>query len=533
MSAISKAPLARPTSLPDAEILIEQLQQKLEHAEQKAHVAEQKLQVAELQVQKLEEQLRLRRIEKYGPGSEKLSNLQLELLEGEPGVSDAEVQAESERPLLNGAVTEVLVREHTRRKHPGRQTLSPELPRVERVIPCPAEQCICQQCGQPTAVIGYEVSEQLEVEPAKYFVVVTKREKRACKCGRNGVVTAPVPKRIIDKGLVSDGVVIDTIIRKYCDHLPLYRQSRILQREAGLELSRGTMDGWVMQVGQLLIPVVQGMKNELLQGGYIQADETPVAVQMHDGRGRNHQAYLWQYSRPGGAVIFDFRLGRGREGPKQFLGSYAGVLQTDGYQAYEQVGGPGMVHAACWTHARRGFAEVVKLNPGDPVALAIVEQINQLFTLDARARQQGLGLADRDRLRRENAPTVLEAIRSGIEKARASALPGCALHKACQYTLGLWPKLTRFLEHPELELSNNLAENSMRPVAVGRKNWIHVGSPQAGPKVAAILSVIETCRKNQIPVREYLSAVLPGLANRALHTLSELLPIAWAARRQS
>src|SRR6516225_7967889 len=141
----------------------------------------------------------------------------------------------------------------------------------------------------------------------------------------------------------------------------------MLERETGLDLSRVTLDGWVMQVGQLLLPIVQVMRTELLRGHYIQADETPVEVQMHDGRGSNHQAYLWQYSQPGGAVIFDFRLGRGRDGPKQFLGTYGGILQTDGYQAYDQVGGPGMIHAACWAHVRRGFYDVMKLNPGDPV----------------------------------------------------------------------------------------------------------------------------------------------------------------------
>jgi hypothetical protein len=152
-----------------------------------------------------------------------------------------------------------------------------------------------------------------------------------------------------------------------------------LQQETGLELSRATMDGWVMQVGQMLMPVVGAMMNELLGGSYLQADETPVDVQMRDGRGHNHQAYLWQYSRPGGAVVFDFRLGRGREGPKQFLGKFSGILQTDGYIAYEHVGGPGMVHAGCWSHARRGFCDVVKLNPGDPVATPIVKKINELF----------------------------------------------------------------------------------------------------------------------------------------------------------
>ena len=241
-----------PTTLQEAQALITQLQQKL--------------QWSELQRSALEEQLRLRRIEKYGAGSEKLSNLQLELLEEEPGVSQAEVEAESERTPLNGESSDVVIqRKGKPKKHPGRQTLPAHLPRVEQMIACPTEQCRCGVCGQEKAIIGYEISEQLEVEPAKYFVQVTKREKRACSCGRGGVVTAPVEKRIIEKGLVSDRVVIETLVNKYCSHLPLYRQSLRLKQETGLELSRATMDGWVMQVGEMLMPVVGAMKKELLE----------------------------------------------------------------------------------------------------------------------------------------------------------------------------------------------------------------------------------------------------------------------------
>ncbi len=134
----------------------------------------------------------------------------------------------------------------------------------------------------------------------------------------------------------------------------------MLERDAGVEISRATLDGWVMRVGELLQPMARVMGRELVGGSYIQADETPVDVQLHDGRGRNHQAYLWQYGRPGGSVVFDFRLGRGRDGPKQFLGQFEGILQTDGYAAYERVGGPKMVHAVCWAHARRGFVDAVK-----------------------------------------------------------------------------------------------------------------------------------------------------------------------------
>jgi transposase len=264
----------------------------------------------------------------------------------------------------------------------------------------------------------------------------------------------------------------------------------------------------------------------------LQADETPVEVQMHDRRGKNHKAFLWQYGRPGGGAIFDFRLGRDRAGPKKFLENFHGILQTDAYPAYDKVGGAGMVHAGCWTHARRGFANVVKLNPGDPVATPIVAQINALFAVDAEAREQGLSVEARHRLRQEKAPELLAKIKAVIEVAKPGALPGGALENACEYALGIWPRLICFLKYPELELSNNLAENSMRPVVLGRKNWIHIGSPQAGSKVAAILSVIESCRRLKVSARDYLSAVLPGLANTRMQRLSALTPTAWAAQRQ-
>jgi len=482
---------------------------------------------AKLKIQVLEEQLRLQRIKKYGPGSEKLSDAQLQLLEFETGVSNAEVQAESEREPLPAPV-----KQQRSRKHPGRQELPAALPRVERVIACTPEQCTCKTCGQATVVIGHDVSEQLDVEPAKYFVVVTKREKRACKrCEEGGVVAAPAPARIIEKSLVSDRVVIDTVIAKYSDHLPLYRQSVILERDAGVEITRATLDGWVMRVGELLIPIVDVMRRELLGGTYIQADETPVDVQLHDGRGQNHQAYLWQYGRPGGGVVFEFRMGRGREGPKEFLGQFEGILQTDGYVVYDHVGGPKLVHAGCWAHSRRKFFDAAKLNPSDAVATRIVKLIDDLFGIDAVAREEKLDHAARHVLRLERAQPLVEIIHGEVKAARDASLPSSALGKAANYTLSLWKKLTRFLEHPELELSNNLAENSMRPVALGRKNWIHVGSQQAGPKVAAILSIVESCRRMKIPIRDYLAAVLPGIGDVSIQRLAAFTPAAWAAQQ--
>ena len=379
-------------------------------------------------------------------------------------------------------------------------------------------------------MIGYEQSEQPDVEPAKYFVVVTKREKRACKDCEVGVARAPVPVRIIEKGLASDRVVIDTVVSKYADHVPLYRQSAILERETGIELSRATLDGWVMRVGELLRPIVAAMGKELLRGDYIQADETPVDVQMHDGRGKNHQAYLWQYSRPAGPVVFDFRMGGEREGPKRFLGNFEGILQSDGYGAYDHVGGARIVHAACWAHARRKFFEALKVNPKDQSSIGIVAQIDELFAIDGRAREQGLTHHDRQVLRLQKARALLEQIKTAIVAAPIDALPKSPLAKACNYTLTLWSRLTRFLEYPEL--SNNLAENAIRSVALGRRNWIHVGSKEAGPRVAAIISVVETCRRLKIPVRDYLGSALPGLADFPISRIAELTPTVWATRNE-
>jgi transposase len=490
------------------------------------------LEWAHMRIRALEERLRLQRIQKYGPKSEKLSDAQLELLEGEPGVSTAEVEAESQRePLPTPTVVESKSKPGKTRRHPGRQQLPAHLPRVEQIVGCTPQECVCQQCGKQKSVIGYEQSEQLDVEPARYFVVVTRREKRACADCAEGVSTAAVPQRIVEKGLASDRVIIDTVVAKYTDHLPLYRQSIMLERETGISISRATMDGWVMRVGDLLIPVATAIGRELLSGGYIQADETPVPVQMHDGRGKNHQAYLWQYGRPGGSVMFDFRMGRGREGPLKFLSKFEGILQTDGYLAYERAGGPKLVHAACWAHVRRKFFDAVKLNPDDCVAAQMVARINELFAVDAEARNAGMDHAARHALRQERSRPVLDRLGSEMDTAKASVLPSSALGKALNYTLSLWRKLVRFLEYPEIELSNNLAENSMRSVVLGRKNWIHVGSEEAGPRIAAILSVIESCRRLAIPLREYLASVLPGLANTSIQRIHGCTPAEWAASR--
>jgi len=497
-------------------------QARIEMLERALHWAQLTIQKKDAVIRLLEERLRKQRIGFLGPSSETLSDLQLELLaEEEPGATREDVEAESQRePILTAPP-------RNRKPHPGRKPLPESLPRVEEVIACETN---CTHCGGETRVIGYDLSEVLDREPAKWFVRVTKREKRSCgKC--SAVQMPPLAPRIVEKGLASDRVVIETVVAKYCDHLPLYRQEVMIEREAGVEISRATLDGWVMRVGELLEPVAKAMRDDLLRASYLQADETIVPVQMHDGRGADHPAYLWQYGTPGGETVFDFQLSRGRDGPAKFLKDWNGILQTDGYQAYDQVGGPGLVHVGCWAHARRKFVDAVKVNPKDGAAIAMVTRMDALFLVDRHARQQQLNTEERAALRREHAQTWVDEIHSECRKLRARLLPKSASGEAVNYTLNMWAKLRRCFDHAEVELSNNMAENSMRPVALGRKNWLHVGSAKSGLKVAAILSVVESCRRLQVPLKGYLLAVLPGMSGRKYSEVAQLTPAHWTPSR--
>ena len=511
--------------------IIAQLEAQVAAKDQQLARKDQALALAEVKIKLLEERLRLDRIARYGKRSETLNDLQLQLLDLEPGVSSEEVEAESEREPLKAQKPQDKSPSTPRRKHPGRHELPGHLERVERIIGCTPEQCSCGNCGKQTTVIGYEETEVLDVRPAEYYVKVIRREKRACRdCQEQGVQTAPVPERIVAKSVLSDQVIIEATVNKYCASLPLYRQQAIIKRDAGVEIALSTLNDGVLRVGELLIPISAAMKREVLAGTYIQADETPVGVQTHDKRGRNHQAYMWQYGSPGKGVVFDFRMGRDSEGPKLFLGNFNGLFQTDGYKGYNHVGGPKMVHACCLAHARRKYVDAVKVNANDQESARIVALMDDLFAIDRQAREQNLDHAERNLLRQERAPKLLEQLRSAALALKKTALPKSAAGQAANYTLSFWSKLTVFLKHPELELSTNLAENSMRPIAIGRKNWLHLGSKEAGPKIAAIFSVVESCRRLNIPIRKYLADVLPGLAKRSIQSLAELTPAAYAAR---
>jgi transposase len=483
---------------------------------------------AQREIALLREMLRLMRIKKYGPSAEALHDGQLDLLERELWVEAGEVKAEAALP---SAEKEALT-ERKPVQRPVRAELPKHLPRREKLLVCAPEQCVCRQCGREKQVIGFDESERLGVEPAVYYVEVTKREKRACAdCEEMGVCAAPLPERIVEKGVLTDEVAVEVILGKMSDHLPLYRQVERMERACGYSPALSTLSDLMMHAGSLLRLVVEAQARDLLSGGYIQADETRLPVQTQRTPGRNHQAFLWQYSRPGGAVVFDFRMGRERAGPQNFLRDFAGTLQTDGYAAYDKIGGKGMVHVCCLAHIRRKFHEALQLHPGDEHARAVVGKIGELYAVDKEARERGLEPEARRQLREEKSVPLLGALRALILAAQAKAPPKSQLGKACQYALKLWRRLGAIFENGDIELDNNIAENAMRPVALGRKNWLHVGSEKAGPKLAALASVVETCKRNGIDARAYLLEVLPRLANWPAHRAQELTPLAWQAAK--
>jgi transposase len=526
---------------PVAAAIIAQLKQTIVEQNQQFVRSQQTLATFELKIQKLEEELRLERIKKYGKQSEKLSDLQLELLDLEPAVSSDEIKAEIERGPLPESTESDNVTEKKRRNrqnHPGRNELPASLERIDKIIPCAPEFCTCGKCGGDTRIIGYDISEVLDRKPAVYFVTRIMREKRACAhCIEQGVVTAPTPVRIAPKSIFSDETIVNFLISKYCDATPLYRQRAGLLRDFDIDVALSTINDSVLRVGELLIPILDLMKRDLLAGNYIQADETFVGVQTREKKGENHTGYFWQYSAPGKGVVFDFEMTRSKDVPKAFFKDYGGILHTDGYVAYEKdIGTEKLIHACCLAHSRRKFIEAIKVqtkaNASDAKLERVVTLMDGLFAIDREAREQKLSMEDRHALRQERVPTILEELHRLLFAMQASGmfLPKSIAGNAITYTLTRWEKLTRFLEHPVIELSTNWAENSMRTIAIGRKNWLHLGSKEAGPKIAAIFSIVESCRKLNIPIRQYLLDVLPGLADRSVQSLAELTPAAYAAQ---
>jgi transposase len=480
-------------------------------------------------IQLQDEKIRLLNFQLWGPKGEKLSPAQSAWLFTEASVTAGEVQAEAERP--EAEKSSLPQAKKPRGPHPGREPLPGHLERREIILPCPPADCRCGQCGAERPVIGYETHEELGCTPAEFYVRVIKREKRGSHCRpEQGVATAPVPPRIVPKGKLSDEFILQVLIQKYQLHNPVYRQLAVLLENHGVELDRKTVTDAVLAAGELLRPVVRAQAAELRRGQYLQVDETTVPVQTGEKTGRNHQGYFWEYSEPGGRVVFDFQMGRGRAGPAAFLKGFRGIVQCDGYAAYDDLG-PDITFAGCLAHARRGFVEAAKLAPLNPVPPEILATIGHLYAVETPARQQGLAAAQRLALRQKESVPVMAALKDRLVAIRQAIPPGGKLAQACDYALGQWSRLEVYLQDGVVEIDNNWCEGAMRPLALGRKNWLHLGSEQAGPKVAAIASLVETCRRLDINLHAYLSDILPKLGDWPSNRVAELTPTAWKSAR--
>jgi transposase len=479
-------------------------------------------------IQLKDEHIRLLNFRIFGPKSEKLSPAQIPLLLQEISLMAGEVEQEAQRPEAQKPVSPPQPSK-PRPNHPGRDKLPEHLERREEILPCCPEDCQCPKCGAERPVIGYETREELACEPAKFWVRVIKREKRGSHCEEEqGVATAPAPAQIVPKGKLSNEFIIEVLVRKYQLHLPVYRQCAALVEDFGIELSRKTLNDAILAAGSLLGAVVGAQRRELLAGGYIQADETTMPCQTGEKTGRNHRAFVWEFSRPGAIVIFEFRMGRGRDGPREFLKGFRGKLQSDGYQAYAELG-EGIVYVSCGAHIRRGFVDAAKVSPLDPVAPEILARFGELYAVEKEAREGRLSPEARLALRQAKSVPIMAALKTRLVEIRQQMPPGGKLIQACDYALGQWSRWEEYVRDGEVEIDNNWCEGSMRPLALGRKNWLHVGRPEAGPKLAAIASLVETCRRLDINLRAYLRDILPKLGAWPISRVGELTPTAWKA----
>jgi transposase len=342
---------------------------------------------------------------------------------------------------------------------------------------------------------------------------------------------APLPPQPIEQGMVGPGLLAQILVSKYEYHQPLYRQEKMFRQQFGVELSRKTMGCWVEQAAELLKPVYRSIREDLVRGSYLQADETPIRYLDPDVKGKSQQGYLWTYSRPGGDVLFEWRVSRSRAGPEEFLKNFRGNLQTDGYSAYEslaKVRGD-LTLIGCWAHARRGFHEALAETK---LAAWFVRQIGQLYAVEKQLRQQKAGPRLRAAKRVWQSRPVLARLHRAMELIRRKTLPQGLLGQAIDYTLKRWEALMRFLDDGVLEIDNNLIENLIRPSALGKKNFLFFGHPEAGERSAVIYTLLGCCRRHGVNPFDYLKDLFTRLPAAKITQIKEFTPTAWARAKE-
>ncbi len=397
----------------------------------------------------------------------------------------------------------------------GRMKLPADLPR-ERVVLEPTEDV------SGFKKIGEEITEELERIPGKLFVRQYVRPKYARPQGE-GVVIADLPARPIDKGIAGPGLLAQIVIDKYTDHLPVYRQLQRFERE-GIKLSSSTLTDWIGGTCALLEPLYETLKRQVLSSDYLQADETPIKVLDKNRKGTTHRGYHWVYHAPlKNMVLFDYREGRGREGPHEILKGFKGWLQTDGYAVYEDFDRkPDVTLLHCLAHARRKFDEA-KDNDLVRASYALTE-IQKLYALERHAKTEALTAEGRVQLRKEKSIDILTSLRAWMLENYKAVLPKSTIGQALHYSLERWDKLMLYTTDGNLEIDNNLVENAIRPVAVGRKNYLFAGSHNGAARAAMLYSFLGTCKINGINPFEWLRTTLEKIPTHPVNKLTELLP---------
>jgi transposase len=433
--------------------------------------------------------------------------------------------------------TQVPAHERKKRQATGKDTISlPEdLPIERQVIDLPEKEKTCSETGQALIKIGEEVTSKLAHRPGSYFIKQIIRPKYALpQASEGGIRTADLPDSLLNRCQADESLLAEVMVRKFADHLPLYRQSEIMAREK-IFISRQTLSSWVVKAGIALKPLYDAMLSKVLGSNNIFYDETPIDM-LSPGKGKVHQAYMWvivggQSANPG-YRIYDFCTNRKHDNAANMLRDYFGVLHSDKYGAYEALANQKkLVWCPCWVHIRRKFIEA---ETGDPLFREwVLRKIKYLFMFEkvAWARDE----KERLRIRQEKEVPIIDELIQAIKKKLESGkvLPKSKFREALGYFYSLIPHLKNYTNYAWARLDNNVAERAIRPLTIGRKNWLFVGNEIGGEAAAVILSLVQSCRALDINPREYLEDVMRRLMSHNSSKLDELLPDQWAAARQA
>ena len=424
-----------------------------------------------------------------------------------------------------------------KRASTGRRPLPASLERVEDEVEVDDRHFICD-CGKPDCrriIMGYEETETVAIIPQKIFVKVTKRPKLVCPDGMNGVLTPPPEPRVIDKCLADDSLLIHVARQKFIYHMPLHRIAKSI-KEQGWRVAESTLCDWVHTLADRLAPIVVAMKHWLLQQPYLQADETPAKARDPNKKGKHKQIYFWVYSLPWQEVIFDYQTGRSGEHARNFLEDFQGdVLQVDefsGYDAYFRQN-PGVTRAGCWAHAIRMFKAAVKARDWLVEATEVRDAVSKLMKLETEMRKRGRSHEQRLRVRQRIHTPVLAWVKERLVEAIENPKTEYkgAFGKAVRYCNNHWEALTAFLSRGDVETDNNAIENSIRALAIGRKNWMHIGHIDAGDTAASFYTILGSCLRLGINTEEYLQDVFKRLPTLPPQRVHELTPRAWLEDR--